>query len=77
MAMTILNVDAIRGEVVYGEYLWKIHEDIELDPNSHPHFSVIQGNLLYQDRLVISVQSTLIPTILQTYHDSVLGGHSG
>lgn len=33
--------------------------------------------LKYKGRLVLSRQSTLIPNILHTYHDSVLGGHSG
>ena len=33
--------------------------------------------LKYKDRLVISKTSTLLPTILHTYHDSIFGGHSG
>jgi len=51
--------------------------DLEANTDRHPHFSVINGNLLYKDRLLFSAQSSLIPTILNTYHDSVLGGHSG
>lgn len=31
----------------------------------------------FRGRLVISKTSTLIPTILHTYHDLVFGGHSG
>ncbi|KAA0057242.1 ty3-gypsy retrotransposon protein [Cucumis melo var. makuwa] len=33
--------------------------------------------LYYKGRLVIAKKSSLIPTILHTYHDSVFGGHSG
>lgn len=31
---------------------------------------------MYKGRLVITADSQLILTILHTYHDSVLGGHS-
>ena len=36
-----------------------------------------QGLLKYKGRIVIAKKSALIPTILHTYHDSVLGGHFG
>ena len=31
----------------------------------------------YKDCLVLSRTSKLIPTMLNTFHDSVVGGHSG
>lgn len=40
-------------------------------------FAIRHGMLKYKNRLVISKSSVLIPTILHTYHDSILGGHSG
>ncbi|KAL0541241.1 hypothetical protein IC582_021283 [Cucumis melo] len=40
-------------------------------------FSIQNGMLRYKGRLVISESSILIPSILRTYHDSALGGHSG
>ncbi|KAL0550401.1 hypothetical protein IC582_014911 [Cucumis melo] len=33
--------------------------------------------LRYKDRLVLSKKSALILAVLNTYHDSVVGGHSG
>lgn len=33
--------------------------------------------MLYKGRLVISKQSTLILTLLHTFHDSIFEGHSG
>lgn len=32
---------------------------------------------MYKGRLVLSSKSVLLHSILQMYHDSVLGGHSG
>lgn len=40
-------------------------------------FSFQQRVLKYKGRLVLLKTSTLLPTILHTYHDSVFGGHSG
>lgn len=48
-----------------------------LDPLMHPKYSVEQRRLFYKNRIVLSRKSALIPTILHTYHDSVVGGHSG
>lgn len=33
-------------------------------------------NCIYKNRLVISHTSFLIPELLSTFHDSVIGGHS-
>ncbi|KAA0032796.1 transposon Tf2-1 polyprotein isoform X1 [Cucumis melo var. makuwa] len=38
---------------------------------------IIEEILKYEERLVISKISSLLPTILHTYHDSVFGGHWG
>ena len=35
------------------------------------------GRLLYKGRMVLSLNSSLIPRVLHTFHDSILGGHSG
>ncbi|KAA0041991.1 Transposon Ty3-G Gag-Pol polyprotein [Cucumis melo var. makuwa] len=40
-------------------------------------FKICNGMLRYKDRLVVSQSSKLIPHILHSYHDSVVGGHSG
>lgn len=57
--------------------LQKIHHEVIEDSLSHLKYSIQQGKLLYKGRLVLSSSSKLISTILHTYHDSVMGGHSG
>lgn len=46
------------------------------DSLSHPKFSLVHGRLHYKGRLVLSSKSKLIPALLHTFHDSVVGGHS-
>lgn len=57
--------------------LQKIITKLIEDPDSVSKFSLRRGKLLYKDRLVISSTLSLIPSILSTFHDSVLGGYSG
>ena len=40
-------------------------------------YELKQGRLLYHDRLVIPKESPRIPLILEEFHNSTLGGHSG
>lgn len=47
------------------------------DAESVPYFSWDQDTLKYKGRMVMSKTSTLIPTVLHTYHDLVFGEHSG
>lgn len=73
---TIIDIEVIQRVVENDPKLQNINELVD-DPLSHPKFSVHQGQLLYKGRLVLSPSSTLILTILHTYHDSVMGGHLG
>lgn len=63
-ALAILDVDVIRDEVTSDNYLRQIRKDLEVSSDRQPGFLVVQGNLLYKDRLVLSAHSSLIPTIL-------------
>lgn len=40
-------------------------------------YSLEQGNLLYKGRLVVPPKSILVEKLLQEYHDTPRGGHSG
>ncbi|MCH80609.1 hypothetical protein A2U01_0001379, partial [Trifolium medium] len=53
-----------------------IHE-IQQNPTSRPEFYVKQGVLFYNGRLVISPQSPFIPLLLEEFHSTPTGGHSG
>lgn len=49
---------------------------MKVDVESVPGYSWHQDMLKSKGRLVLSKTSTLNPTDLCTYHDSVFGGHS-
>ncbi|TYK14463.1 Ty3/gypsy retrotransposon protein [Cucumis melo var. makuwa] len=78
IAPTLIDLTRIKEEVEKDEQLQKIVAELkEEDESKGNKFSIQQGMLKYKDRLVISKTSTLLPTILHTYHDSIFGGHSG
>lgn len=70
-------MDIVSREVAHDEKLSGIIQKLKDDPDSVPKFEWIQGKLLYKRRLVLSKTSSLIPSVLHTFYDSVLGGHSG
>lgn len=57
--------------------LQKILTDLAEDPNSHPHYQLIQNKLFFHGKLVIPTTSSLIPILLKEFHSTVVGGHSG
>ena len=73
----ILDVAKIDEEVSKDTRLGHIRVEPEKGKTGWPKFSVHQGHLLYQGRLVVPKGSDMIPTPLHDYHDSVVGGHSG
>jgi hypothetical protein len=64
-------------EVENDEKLQKIIQDLQTDPSSRPGFEYRQGVLLYGGRLVLASNSVLIPKLLQEFHSTPQGGHSG
>jgi hypothetical protein len=71
------DAEILKEEFAKDEYLQKIVLSLQQDPNSKPGFEFKHGVLLYDGRLVISNTSLLIPTLLQEFHSSPSGGHSG
>ncbi|KAA0032325.1 Ty3/gypsy retrotransposon protein [Cucumis melo var. makuwa] len=74
---SLLDITVIEREVQEDEKLKAIFDRIVANPDCIPHYTVRQGKLFYRGRLVLSKTSSFIPTILHTFHDSVIGGHSG
>ncbi|TYK03080.1 ty3-gypsy retrotransposon protein [Cucumis melo var. makuwa] len=74
---SILDVKVVEKEIQEDAKLKAIFEKVLTDLDSSPRYSVRQGQLFYKGRLVLSKTSSLLPTILHTFHDSVIGGHSG
>lgn len=55
----------------------KLISKLGADPVMQQKFSLKSGLLYFQDRLFIPKDSQLIPPILQEFHASPMGGHSG
>ncbi|MCH86987.1 RNA-directed DNA polymerase (Reverse transcriptase), partial [Trifolium medium] len=62
------HVDEIKEEVSKDEKLQKIITELQLDPLSWPGYTYRQGVLFYEDRMVISKTSKMIPIILEEFH---------
>ncbi|GAU12466.1 hypothetical protein TSUD_229990, partial [Trifolium subterraneum] len=67
----------IIREVQQDEKLQVIIKALQQDPNAKPGYAYRQGVLLYNGRLVLSNHSQLIPMMLQEFHATSQGGHSG
>lgn len=76
-APTLLDSEVVSREVEQDEELQAIITKLQKNPTDVPKFNWEHGRLLYKGRLVLSASSSLIPSLLQLYHDSVMGGHSG
>ncbi|CAH9146476.1 unnamed protein product [Cuscuta epithymum] len=50
---------------------------IKMDGNTPTHFTVHQGLVRFKNRIALSPDSTIIPTLLFEYHSTPVGGHSG
>lgn len=74
---SLIDIQRICQEVSEDSKLKEIIEKLALDEDNTTRFALHQGVLRYKGRIVLSKSSTLIPTILHTYHDSVFGGHLG
>ena len=65
--------EEVKKDLVLAQSL----EDLKVDPNSHPQYTLEQDRLYYKGRLVLLTDSTWIPKLLQKFHTSPIGGHSG
>lgn len=77
--LTVAAVDwsKLNEEVRADTLLQQIREDLLTGAKDYSHFTLQEGQLLYKGRFVVPRKSEFIPKILQLYHDSPLGGHSG
>jgi hypothetical protein len=66
-----------EAEVMHDKKLQAIIHDLIADSASHPNYSFKNRKLFYKGKLVLPRNSSKIPTLLQEYHSSPIGGHSG
>ncbi|MCI22714.1 RNA-directed DNA polymerase (Reverse transcriptase), partial [Trifolium medium] len=74
---TWLEGQKLLQEVSQDTIIQQIIQDVTKNPDTRPGYSVQQGVLFYQGRLVISSTSPSIPLLLKEYHSTPMGGHSG
>ncbi|GAU37691.1 hypothetical protein TSUD_164940 [Trifolium subterraneum] len=67
----------VKSEYENDEKLQKILKEIKENSTLWPGYEFKNGVLLYEGRLVISGKSLLIPSLLEEFHSSPQGGHSG
>ncbi|KAJ9542106.1 hypothetical protein OSB04_028612 [Centaurea solstitialis] len=72
-----IAMEDLEKEITADSFIQRLKQDIEVEAKEHVGYTVTQGRLMYKDRLVIPHNSSFIPKLLQEYHDSASGGHSG
>lgn len=55
----------------------EIIAEIAINANSKPHFTFLNGVLRYKNKIVVGSSTTIRHDIIQAFHKSELGGHSG
>lgn len=71
------DVVEIDEEVRKDPTLSRIITDLKANPDSHPHYTLEHDRLYYKGRLVLATSSSWIPKLLDEFHASPAGGHSG
>ncbi|KAL0544414.1 hypothetical protein IC582_019529 [Cucumis melo] len=72
-----VDMETVTKEVAKDEELQLIAQQLQTDPSLEGKYSLLNGKLMYKGRVVLSKSSSLIPSLLHTFHDSIFGGHSG
>lgn len=71
------DVATIDKEVQRDPALRKIREGLQRNPDSQGNYTLENDRLYYKGRLVIAATSSWVPRLLNEYHSSPMGGHSG
>ena len=48
-----------------------------LDPNTHTDYAMVDGMLRYQGKLYVGSANNIRNQIIEVFHASAIGGHSG
>ena len=51
--------------------------DINRDASSHPNYSCVNDTLIRKSKVVVGHEPTLQRQLIELYHSSAVGGHSG
>ncbi|GAU17006.1 hypothetical protein TSUD_37640 [Trifolium subterraneum] len=67
----------LLDEVAADRDIQDLIKELLKNPTAKPGYSVKNGVLFYHDRLVLSPNSPTIPLLLEEFHSTPAGGHSG
>ena len=73
----VLDFKELDDQVTHDPFLANILVVISSDQATYPHFTKVGKTLCYKGWVVLSTTSPLIPHLLQEFHCSLRGGHSG
>ena len=79
-ALSIVQFDELEEwetEVQNDPKLLGLIQDLMQDINSHPGYTFKDRKLFFKGRLVLPRGSSKIPMLLEEFHNSAIGGHSG
>lgn len=68
-----LESNKLLQEVTHDDSVKRLREEVERDPNAKLGFTVQQGVLLYQGRLVLGSKSPTIVVLLKEFHETPMG----
>ncbi|KAA0042859.1 hypothetical protein E5676_scaffold108G00800 [Cucumis melo var. makuwa] len=72
----IVDMEIVTKEVEKDEELQQLTLQLQSDHPPEGKYSLVNSKLLYKGRVVLSKSSSLIPSLLHTFHDSIFRGHS-
>ncbi|GAU23118.1 hypothetical protein TSUD_305660 [Trifolium subterraneum] len=72
-----LESQKLLDEVKDDVEVQKLLQEVLTNPSGKPGYTVHQGVLFYHGRLVLSSKSPSIPLLLEEFHSTPMGGHSG
>ena len=72
----ILNFEEIQKEIEIDKALNHIRMEVLEGNPKYSGYPIVPGRLLYKGRIVLPRHSKLIPSLLQEFHNSPMGGHS-
>ncbi|EXC24161.1 Sterol 3-beta-glucosyltransferase [Morus notabilis] len=74
-ATSVIRTETIHQQVLQDERLARIWSDLQHNTATHPGYSIRQGRLFFPG--LVASKSPMVQQLLCSYHNGVLGGHSG
>ncbi|GAU26218.1 hypothetical protein TSUD_354400 [Trifolium subterraneum] len=80
LAFTVPHLDFIttfKQQLLQDDEFQQLLAQVQRQPHDHKDFKVIDGLLFFKGKLFLPSKSPLKQTLLEEFHSSIIGGHSG